>query len=168
MCLPRVPCRNVLNTIMLPSAATSEPVHLWIVSNRCFLEHFTAFPDFCCSGLNLFETCCWHQIQNKHKYQWSGQEIIQYIVLVLFNYCMISSFINSNIQLSNRYDLKFKFHCLCLSDRKGANSCSPIKLWINWLSQFTKSLIILVKAFGSGGCLCHMLWMKDYSHFWAA
>lgn len=38
--------RNILYTITIPSAATDEPVHLWIDSNRCFLEHFTTFPVF--------------------------------------------------------------------------------------------------------------------------
>ncbi len=37
-----------------------------------FFKCCTIFTVFCCSSPNLFETCWWHQVQNKHIYknQW--------------------------------------------------------------------------------------------------
>ena len=37
-------------------------------SKQMFLEHSTFFPVFCCPCPNLFELCCWHQIQYKHMF----------------------------------------------------------------------------------------------------
>ena len=33
---------------MTLSPVTNEPVYLWNLPHRCFLEHCATFPDFCC------------------------------------------------------------------------------------------------------------------------
>lgn len=64
--------------IMIPSLVTNEPVDLCNVPNRC-----------CCFCLLLplsQQTCCWHQIQDKHIFKTKTMKLMtKYIVFVMFS-----------------------------------------------------------------------------------
>lgn len=59
-------------TLMMPllyPVMVSSPVNQWTClpvgwSKQVFYEHYTTSPVFCWSCPDLFETCCWHQIQH--------------------------------------------------------------------------------------------------------
>lgn len=56
---------HLLCTVMIP--VSSKPVYLWNAT-KC-IEVFHSVPSLLLPCPNMFETCCLHQIQNKHIFQ---------------------------------------------------------------------------------------------------